>query len=116
MQLLKIEGFVMAFLIQNFWIRNSQESIYTQQIFGKQIVPLVKGNLTHGTKKMVPLNESSYYPEFHWSEEINKDFLKQIQETGGSGSTYQKFHLSVNREMSYPRSPKFLEVAKVLGG
>lgn len=63
---------------------------------GSKIVPLMKGNLTHGTKKMFPLNGSSYYPGFHRSEEINKDFLKQIQETGESGSTCQKFHLSVN--------------------
>ena len=47
----------------------------------------MSGNLAHGTRKMVPLNESSTYPGFHLSEEINKDLLKQIQGTEGNGST-----------------------------
>ena len=47
----------------------------------------MSGNLDHGTRKMVTLNESSTYPGFHLSEEINKDLLKQIQGTEGNGST-----------------------------
>ena len=38
----------------------------------------MRGNLTHRTKDMLPLIESSTYLGFRFSEEIKKDLLKQI--------------------------------------
>ena len=61
--------------------------LHGAKVFKSGIVPLMSGNLAHGIRKMVPLNESSTYPGFHLSEEINKDLLKQIQGTEGNGST-----------------------------
>ena len=61
--------------------------LHGEKVFKSGIVPLMSGNLAHGTIKMVPLNESSTCQGFHLSEEINKDLLKQIQGTEGNGST-----------------------------
>ena len=68
--------------------------LHGAKLFENKIVPFTRGNLTHATEKMFTLNESSTYPGFHLSKEINKDLLKQIQGTGRNCSTYQKFHLT----------------------
>ena len=59
--------------------------------FVNQIVLFMRGNSTHGTNKMVPLNKSSTYSGLH----VKNNLLKQIQGISGNGSAYQKFHLTV---------------------